>query len=559
MSFLCRIVVLGCLLAAAGVNFRAVAAGLPAGIDAVRAMAKAGAVQLALQRIDDFQSADARDPDWSDLEILRLQLLGRLGRHEEALRRIAALPVHSPTAVQAVLHAAAARAALAAGNAALAREHAGRALWAPGASAAAMRELRLLVIRSQVVESRIGDAWRSMLRFEQDYRPLDAATATAFVDTLLDAGMTREAVTWLPLLDGRGAVLLRLRMHAGLVTNGDALVQARAAIVRSNEPAWWRLLLDAATRSGDGAARLAALEQLFERDSQPQTATGLWAAYLGHARAAANAHQLLAGDDASWLGFAIRRAAGDAPEARAYLAHVARHAADPVLRQRALDQLAADYAAAGLPRVAIGMFDAWPGRVDQLSDQTRRVLGGMAGDIGDHRRALLYLQGVPAADAMPSTVWQLRLCALALRAGHRDAAAEAVRRLAAETFPIPQSQLPEWLLVAGQLADHGLYDAALALSGRILPHAGTAQSGGVLSAMARAYAGRNQPRLAADFHLRAAMQAPGDVAAAEARLQAGLSLMRAGLVEDARVQFEWLLKNAADPAQIAIARRELGF
>jgi hypothetical protein len=45
----------------------------------------------------------------------------------------------------------------------------------------------------------------------------------------------------------------------------------------------------------------------------------------------------------------------------------------------------------------------------------------------------------------------------------------------------------------------------------------------------------------------------------EARLQAGLNLVRAGLRYDAKAQFEWLLKNASDPAQIAVARRELGF
>jgi hypothetical protein len=50
-----------------------------------------------------------------------------------------------------------------------------------------------------------------------------------------------------------------------------------------------------------------------------------------------------------------------------------------------------------------------------------------------------------------------------------------------------------------------------------------------------------------------------DAAATEARLKAGFSLARAGLRDDAKAQFEWLLKNAKDPAQIAIARRELGF
>ena len=39
----------------------------------------------------------------------------------------------------------------------------------------------------------------------------------------------------------------------------------------------------------------------------------------------------------------------------------------------------------------------------------------------------------------------------------------------------------------------------------------------------------------------------------------GLNLARGGLRDDARAQFEWLLKNARNPAQIAVARRELGF
>ena len=551
---------MACLAGGAGVAFPAGAAGTPGGPDEIQALVQAGALQLALQRIDVLQPADAADPRWSGLESLRLQLLGRLGRHQEVLGRVAALPATLPAAARAGLHEAAARAGLASGQAALAREHAGRALWSPGINPAVLRDLRLLVIRSQILESRAGDAWRSMLRFEQDYRPLDAATATVFVDALLDAGMAREAVTWLPLLDERGPTRLRLRMHAGLVSNGEALAQVRAALARSDDPAWWKLLLDAATRSGDGALRIAALEQLHEKETQPKAAAELWSAYTGHALAAANAHHLLAGDDASWLEFALRRHAGDAPEARAYFAHVARHAADPALRRRAQDRLAADYAAAKLPRVALSLFEAWPGQADQLPPPARIVLGRMAEDLGDHPRALRYLRGLPAMDGMPAAVWQLRLSALALRAGQPDTAADIARRLAAESSDIPRAQIAEWQLLAEQLTDHGLHEVALLLFGRVLSHADPAQSRNALSGAARAHAGHNQPRLAADFYLRAALLAPADgAAAAEARLQAGLSLARAGLREDARVQFQWLLKNAADPAQIAVARRELGF
>jgi hypothetical protein len=111
-----------------------------------------------------------------------------------------------------------------------------------------------------------------------------------------------------------------------------------------------------------------------------------------------------------------------------------------------------------------------------------------------------------------------------------------------------------------------------------LPHADPLLARAVLAAIGRLHEARNDPLLAADFYLRSALRAPKEVplggapkevplggaaapdaAAAEARLHAGLALARAGLHDDARLQFEWLLKNARDPAQIAVARRELGF
>ena len=81
----------------------------------------------------------------------------------------------------------------------------------------------------------------------------------------------------------------------------------------------------------------------------------------------------------------------------------------------------------------------------------------------------------------------------------------------------------------------------------------------LLAATARALDSGGQPLLAAEYHLRLALSAPDADAAAAARLRAAFNLARGGLRDDARVQFEWLLKNARDPLQIAVARRELGF
>jgi len=566
------------------------AAQAPDGLDATRSLAQVGALQLALRHIDILQPQDGVAPSpkgtssgatWAEWEALRLQLLARLNRNDEVLQRAGVLPASLPADARVGLHAMAARAALALGRTAVARDHAGRTLWTPGLNPGVSRELRLLVIRSYVRDAspkgtsfgaRADDAYRSMLRFEQDYRPLDAVTAGVFVDALLDLRLAREAVAWLNLLEERGPAKLRLRLHAGVVAPQDAVIQARAALGRSEDPAWWRILLEAADRLNNGALRLTALEQLLEAvpvEVPDADAGALWEAYASHARAAANSHHLLAGDEVSWMEFAMHRRTTEPAEARAYLAYLARSARNPGLQQNAQIRLAADFAESRLLRAGLRLFGAWPADAAALAAPTRYTLGMMAEAAGDHPRALQYWQGLLAPDNMPAAVWKLRLSALAIRAGRAEVATDIAGSLAAERSAIPAVQLPEWITLAQQFSDHGLHEPARALFARVLPYADAAQTRLVLSGIAQSHEVPGQPLQAAEFYLRAVIRATKEVplgrspamdaAATEARLKAGFSLARAGLREDAKAQFEWLLKNANDPAQIAIARRELGF
>jgi hypothetical protein len=564
------------------------AAEAPDSIEAVRSLVQAGALQLALRRIDALQSRDAAAASpkeassagapWEEWETLRLHLLMRLNRNDEVLQRVGVLPASLPAVAGTGLHVIAAQAAFALGRTAVARDHAGRALWTTGLDAGVLRELRLLVIRSLTRERRNDDAWRSMLRFEQDYRPLDRATATVFVDALLDLGMVREAVIWLNPLDERGPAKLRLRLHTGVITPQEAVTQANAALGRSEDPAWWRVLREAADRQNSGALSIAAREQLLDVkdrliDGLDAEANGLWDAYVNHARIAANSHQLLAGDDAGWLEFALRRRAVEPAEARAYLAYLTRYSRDAGIRQSAQEELAADFTAAKLPRTGLRVFDVWPVEAGALTPATRHKLGAMAETAGGHVRALQYWQGLPAPDGMPAAVWSLRLSALALRAGRADVAIDIVRSLAAERSAIPVVQLPAWITLAQQFTDHGLYDAARALFERVLPYADATQARLVLSGIAKTHERPGQSLQAAEFYLHSATRAPKEVPlggapglhtatdakTTEARLLAGFSLARAGLHDDAKAQFEWIMKNASDPEQIAIARRELGF
>ena len=532
---------------------------------ATRSLAEAGAVQLALQRVELLQTAMIPGPgpaaaNWVEWERLRLRLLVSRGSHALLLQRVAAMPSGVDAAVAAGFHADAARSALAIGRGAAARDHAARALWTPGIDAAQMRELRLLVIRSQVLDGQADDAYRSMLRFQQDYRTLDAAMAGEFVDGLLDLKLVKEAVSWLPLLDDRGATKLRLRLHTGLLAPAEVLSQARSAIARSENPVWWRVLQEAADRQPAPALKIEAIEQLLDRSQgSAAEAQRLWSEYLAYARSAANTHHLLSGDDASWMEFALKRREADPVVARAYFAYLAREGRGTSLRDAARMQLASGLIAAQLPRLALQLFDVWPGGPAELSADTRYPLGNAAEVLQQHARALQYRQGLPAPEGVTPEVWDLRMASLALRAGRGDAVAAIVRKLAEANTPIPAAQRSEWIALAMQLADHGLTAETQSLVGRVLPQSDPAQGRLLLAAVARAVDSGSQPLLAAEYHLRLALTAPQPDAAAEARLRAAFNLARGGLHEDARVQFEWLLKNARDPAVIATARRELGF
>lgn len=572
------------LLMLAGLPVSGVAADLSDSLEEVRNLAQAGAMQLALRRIDTLQPSDTAAPSpegtssgappkggasldarWTEWESLRLQLLEKLGRHDEILRRAGLLPLPVP-AGHVELHMIAARSAVLQRQFAAARVHAARVLWSNNPDTRMVRELRLLVIRSYAGESRSDDAWRSMLRFEQDYRPLDAVTAADFVNMLLDLGMAREALNWLGLLEERGATKLRLQLHSGVVTPLDAVSRAREAMLRGQDPAWWRIVLEAAERQKNGALRMEALEQLLDAGvfrnagaSAPADAKQLWDAYSDYARNAANHHHLLAGDDAGWLAFAIDGAAAEPVIARAYFAHLVHHGRESSLQRTAEVRLAESYANAKLSRAALLMFSA-PEAPGMLDVRTRHVLGGLAENLGDHVRALGYWGRTPAPQNMSGTAWQLRLAAVALRAGNIDAATEIVRQLTAEPSVISASQLPEWMNLARQFTDHGLYDAAQILFEHLLRHADASQTSRVMSGAERNHEARGQAMLAPEIYLRSALQPPlTGPAATTARLQAGFSLLRAGLREDARAQFEWLLKNAESPEQIAVARRELGF
>ena len=192
--------------------FGARAQGVPDAFEITQRYADQNAPQLALARVEQMQPAAMNAPRWADWEQLRCALLSRLSRHQELTKRVVALPPGAPDKVVRACLLQGARAALANGQGAIARDFLARLIWRQDLAAEEMRHARLLVIETYLAEDQPQDAYTLMLRYQQDYKPVDRDTAARFVDGFLAAGMDREAVYWFSQLDEASPLKLLMRI-----------------------------------------------------------------------------------------------------------------------------------------------------------------------------------------------------------------------------------------------------------------------------------------------------------------------------------------------------------
>src|SRR3972149_2127349 len=181
------------LLASGG----AAAQGPPDALEITQRFAASGALQTALTRTAQLQPATPAAPRWGDWEQLRCELMFRLNRHQELAQRVAALPSSVPENVARSCLLQGARAAIAVTQGATARDFLARLIWRQEPVADELRQARLLVIESYLAERKPRDAYALMLRYQQDFKPVDRDAAARFVEALLAAGMGKEEVNWL--------------------------------------------------------------------------------------------------------------------------------------------------------------------------------------------------------------------------------------------------------------------------------------------------------------------------------------------------------------------------
>jgi hypothetical protein len=537
-----------------------------AALETARGLAAAGAPHLALARVEQLQPRDPGGVRWAEWEVLHLNLLVELKRNDEVLKRVAGLPANlAPTALRQCLIAAA-RAAVASGQGAAARAYAARLLWQFDLPVEETRVVRLLVIDSFLAERQGDAAFRAMLRFDQDYRPLDRDVAGRFVESLLGLGLEKEAVNWLAGLDDASALKLQLRVRAGLSAPDTIAAQARAQIAKGGGPEYWQVLSIAAAKQGDGASRVEALERLlhYAPGSDPAQAESLWQAYGTEAQAAANQNRLLTGDDNGWLDFAARRLGASPPQSRAVYAHLARAGKIRETRLGAQLQLVFSLYQGGLDRAALRLFDDERLATDALDPQARYLLGNMAETRNAASLAVRFWQALPAPPNVAMEEWHTRVATMQWRAGQHEASMVTMRALFKQAKTMPDTATARAATLAREMFASGKPELAEEVYAGLLPLVTEKQQRGQAREILYALGGIAETAAryaqAADYFLRAALadeSRPSDALALQARHAAGANLARAGHREDARAQYQWLLKNAKDPAQIETVRREL--
>ena len=532
----------------------------------VRAMLSAGARELALAQIEALQPRVASGPGWAEWEGLRCEALARLNRREALLARASAFTGDGFPAPAMPCFVAAARAAISQNDPQGARHYAAKVLWRGDASPADARSVRLAVIDSYLAEGRADDAFASMLRFQQDYAPLERAVAERFAEGLLELEHDAAALNWVPRAEAGGAARLRLQLRSGMLSPDAAITQARAALARESHPAYWRAIHEAALRSRNGSLQVEALERLLQsadrndEAAQAAAAQRLWQAYLATAGEIGNREQLLMGDDGAWADYAARRLGPDPYLSRAFYAYLAQRAQNPEIRRSAQLQLAYSLYSAGLDTTALRAMQRIGFGIDALDEQTRYLLGTIASKYNDAALALKLWGGLPTPPSVNAIEWHLTLARTALQAGEPELSVKTMKHLLAGRTSVTPQLAQRVLELAQEMLDLRTVEAAQTVYELLVPLSTDAHAREAFFGIGRAYELSGEPVPAAAYYLRSALlvqaTAP-DALAFQARLLAALSLMRAGLRNDARAQFEWLLKNSKDPALTEAAKRGL--
>ena len=431
---------------------------------------QAGAPRLALLHLERDQGPQSAQSAWYDWESLRLTLLSETQQASEIVARFQLYPAAAPRDFMQKALGHQVWALLESNQNLEARLALARLIWQFDLNPGDLQWARRLVIRSYLQDHKAAEAYRAMLRYQQDYLPLPKIVATEFVQGLLAEDAVTEATTWFASVDAASPTMLELQLKSGLITPEAAMLQARAALQKNQNPsAYTAIIAEAAALQKDGRQQISALEQWLNLAKAGVKNSGylsrLWQAYQQEAERLGNRAQVLRGDDQAWLAL-VANSTDDRLGARAVYAYLAQHGLTPQVRELAQAQLYAALVNAQLEGAAVHLFNTAPWRTTALSEaDLQRLLSTLTADLPNAAtRHLLFTAGrllesrkqaLAAADYFAQTVLNsdlrvpdaLTLMALQrarsnlAQAGYPEEADLFYQRIVAQTAP-PKKSIP---------------------------------------------------------------------------------------------------------------------
>lgn len=544
-----------------------------------RALASAGASQLALKLIDVSQPDFSANPDtWSGWERARLHILSGAGDYRRLFGRIAALPATAGTPLRVYALGVGARAALADNDASRARRYLRRLIWrTPAPASAALSGYRRLVVRSYIVGGELDDAARALALLHRGGTGAGWRTREIAAEVALERGDPHKAVR---LLSGLKKPRLRpLMLLAELETgiHSPARVEELASKLASGAEhhkdkrlagRFQRVRASAGARARKPEIRLAALLEALRLDpvdSGPFRVTPgtVWHAFVTTGLALGNARQLLLGDAGPWLAAADKARKRHRPmHALALLAAAGSRSPGAAARAKALAAFGHDLARRPHgARAALTFFSDHSLFADpsNLPGPLRYALVQPAVSAGHVQFASTLLQDLdkppPGVDA---GAWQLERARLFLLGGETKRGVALLGRLARGQPDVAPGKL---LPVVLDLETLGQNKAALGVLEAMLEgHPPPKIARHILYWIGKAYGGLGASLNAARAYLESAtFNSPYamDQWARTARFSAASSLTDAGLYGDARRIYEGLLNATSDPTQQALLKERL--
>ena len=532
-------------------------------LSAIQQLADADSPQLAVQQLNQNFAQGSVD-NRAAWQRLQWQLLAQIGKPDEILTQAASLPKDSPADVQHAAAWLAARAAISKGDGPTARIYLQRLLWQLPVDKTEYQALRAMVVQSHLLPQPDADAASLMLRYQQDFGR-DVALLQTYALAVLQAGRSADMPWVRSQLADNDPLAVLMDASGNQWSDSDIKQHLQTLLGGSSSLPVLLIMRKIAAPMNAAELQLQINEQLFNQPTPPVdlNAPLLWKDYRNLTQSFGNVRLLLFGSDAGWADLARQSLRSDPVMARAIWAYLARDGKDPGLRSDAQQQLLEQLLAQHLDHTALRLFEsAWPHLTSQDFNPTvRYLLGLLALDAGAYQEAADAWQNLTVLPAGANVAaWQVQRALLFARLGHWQTAADAVSAWLDQPGSMSSAAAWPMLMLTRQLSQQAAtLQQAQALLVRMQASAEPLQRRVILYRLGQIAAAQQQPLQAAQLFIQAATETPlADTFVWQARLEAAASLARAGLAEDAKLQYQRVANKSTDAAQQAMANYALG-